>query len=51
MFLVFLAGLQQPSLGDGDQGCYAEVSQPHESQRVWSGCSGPSHRQTGTSPQ
>lgn len=42
---------QQPSLGNGDQGCYAEVSQPHEPQRDRCGRFGQKHRQTGTPAQ
>lgn len=42
---------QQPPLGNGDQGCYAEVSQPHEPQRDRCGRFGQKRRQTGSPPQ
>lgn len=42
---------QQPSLGNGNQGCHAEISQPYEPQCVWSGCFGQKHRQTRPSTQ
>lgn len=47
----FLAFLQQSSLGDSDQGCYAEVPQSHESQCDRSGCFAQRHWQTGTPSQ
>lgn len=42
---------QQPSLGNGNQGCHAEISQPYEPQCVWSGCFGQKDRQTRPSTQ
>lgn len=47
----FFFFLHQPSLGNSDQGCNAEVSQPHEPQCVWGRCFGQRHWQTGTPPQ
>lgn len=50
-FLKSFVLRQQPPLGNGDQGCYAEVSQPHEPQRDRCGCFGQKRGQTGPPPQ
>lgn len=41
----------QPSVGDGDQSCYAEVPQPNEPQCGWGGRPGQECGHSGAAPQ
>lgn len=51
LYVAYTFFFQQPSLGNGNQGCHAEISQPYEPQCVWSGCFGQKDRQTRPSTQ